>query len=103
MDLKRYLFEQALPVKKFAEQLEVSVSLIYHILKGHRVPSPQLAKKIEELTKGAVSKEELLFPDQKPPKRWVLNEDEVQERLENYEERLSKLEKIIDDQESHPR
>jgi len=100
MHLKRYLFEHSLPVKKFAEDLGVSVSLVYHILKGKRVPSPQLAQKIEKLTKGAVSKEELLFSGQELPKRWVLSEGDIQERLENYEERLSKLEKIIDDQDA---
>jgi transcriptional regulator with XRE-family HTH domain len=97
MDLKRYLFEKSLSVKKLAEQLGVSKSLIYHILNGLRMPSRALAAKIEELTEGMVSKEELLFPGQKPSKKWTLNEGEVQQHLENHEKRLTKLEKIIDD------
>ena len=97
MDLKRYLFEKSVPVKKFAEQLGVSTSLIYHILNRFRMPSRMLAAKIEELTEGMVSKEELLFPDQESSQKWTLNEGEVQERLEDHEERLSKLEKIIKD------
>jgi len=97
MDLKRYLFEKTISVKNFAEQLGVSTSLIYHILNRFRMPSRTLAAKIEELTEGMVSKEELLFPDEESSQKWTLNEGEVQQRLENHEERLSKLEKIIDD------
>ena len=96
MDLKYYLFEKSIPVKEFAKLLGVSASLIYHILKQQRMPSRTLATKIEQLTKGAVTKEELLFPDQTSVRKWTFNEGRVQERLEDCEERLSKLEKIVD-------
>ena len=85
MNLKRYLFEKTVPIKEFAEQLGVSASLIYLILKRKRFPSPKLATKIENLTDGMVTKEELLFPDETSPQKWVLNEGDIQERLEAFE------------------
>jgi len=97
MNLKRYLFEKTLPVKQFAKRLGVSASLIYHIINRQRTPSPALAIKIEELTEGLVTKEELLFPGQETSKKWVLGESEVGERFEDHERRISKLEKMIND------
>ncbi|MGE0197863.1 MAG: hypothetical protein AB7N99_06945 [Simkaniaceae bacterium] len=95
MDLKRYLFEKAIPVKEFAEKLGVSAGLIYHFLKRKRLPSPKLASKIEDLTEGLVRKEELLFPESVSPQKWVFHEGDVRERLEDHEERLQKLEESI--------
>lgn len=95
MDLRRFLFEKKLPVKKFAEDMEISISLVYHLLNHQRMPSRNLASKIEKYTEGAVTKEELLFPGEAPPKRWALSEEDIQNRLRDHDERLAKLERFI--------
>ena len=98
MDLKQYFFDAPLSKKDFAEQIGVNVSMIYHIMSKARKPSAELAAKIEKVTEGLVTKEELLFPDESPPKRWRFNEGKMQESLEDHEERISRLEEFFEDE-----
>ena len=60
MVLRTYLFNLDLPVKKFAADLGISVSYLYQLLKNERRPSLELALRIEKLTQGNVSVDELL-------------------------------------------
>lgn len=60
MILRTYLFNRDLPVKKFAAELGISVSYLYQLLKNERKASLELALKVERITKGNVSVDELL-------------------------------------------
>jgi DNA-binding transcriptional regulator YdaS (Cro superfamily) len=51
-----------------AEQCQVSRRHIDYIFQGLRRPSPTLALKIEQATGGAVTRMELLYPEDTPPK-----------------------------------
>jgi len=57
--MRDYLFKHDLPVKKFAADLEISVSYLYQLLKKERKTSLELALKIERHTQGKVSVNEL--------------------------------------------
>lgn len=91
--LKRFLFEENLTVKAFANILGVSPSFIYHLLNKKRIPSHSLAQKIEEFTKGKVRKEELL--SLKELKGKTLIEQNINNTLQDHENRLLKIEKIL--------
>ena len=67
MDLKTYLTENGIKQRHIAEKCGVADSTIGNILKGKYKPSPNLARKIERVTEGAVTLEELLFPDEAKP------------------------------------
>ncbi len=62
MDLDEYLFRKKISQTDFANELGISRNHLGEILRGRRSPSVKLAKKIEELTKGKVTKEEAMFP-----------------------------------------
>lgn len=62
MDLDEYLFRKRISQTQFANELGVSRTHLGEILRGRRSPSVKLSKKIEELTKGEVTKEEAMFP-----------------------------------------
>ena len=62
MDLDEYLFRNRISQTDFAKELGVTRNHFGEIVRGRRTPSVKLAKKIEKLTKGEVSKEEALFP-----------------------------------------
>lgn len=62
MDLDEYLFRKKISQIEFANELGISRNHLGEILRGRRSPSVKLAKKIEELTKGEVTKEEAMFP-----------------------------------------
>ena len=47
----------------FAKALNIHYSTLSRIVTGSRKPSLKLAQKIEKATNGAVTKMELLFPD----------------------------------------
>lgn len=64
MKLDEYLFRTKTTKTDFAQQLGISRGHLQNILSGTKNPSVKLAKKIEELTVGKVSKEEVLFPDE---------------------------------------
>jgi len=63
--MRDYLFKYDLPVKKFAEDLGISVSYLYQLLKKERRPSLELAIKIERHTNGSVSADKLRKEEQK--------------------------------------
>ena len=63
MYLDEYLFKTKQSKTGFAQHLGISRGHLQHILNGSRRPSVPLAKKIEEITEGKVSKEEMLFPE----------------------------------------
>ncbi len=62
--LDEYLFKTKTTKTAFAQQLGISRGYLQHILSGIKTPSVKLAKKIEEMTEGKVSKEEVLFPEE---------------------------------------
>jgi len=64
MKLDLWLFMNKITKKNFAETLKVSRGHLQEIVSGKRKPSVKLAKKIEELTEGNVTKEEMLFPEE---------------------------------------
>lgn len=49
-NLKKYLESGHLSEKELAEKLGVTISHVNMIKRGERRPSPELAKKIEEIT-----------------------------------------------------
>lgn len=49
--------------QKLADKCGVSLRHIDYILSGGRRPSPDLALKIEKVTNGEVTRDELLFPE----------------------------------------
>ena len=61
MDLDEYLFRKRISQTDFATDLGTSRTHLGEVLRGRRTPSVKLAKKIEELTKGEVTKEEAMF------------------------------------------
>ena len=50
-------------LKEIAEKAGTTVDYLNQIRLGHRHPSRKLALKIEKVTQGAITKEELLFPE----------------------------------------
>ena len=63
MDLEEYLFRHRIKKSHFAIGLGIAPGHFYAILAKRRRPSVNLAIKIEEMTDGKVSKEEVLFPE----------------------------------------
>jgi len=63
MELKWYCEKQKLRYKRLAELLGVTPSHVTQLINGKRRPSPELALKIEEVTQGAVTRMELLYPE----------------------------------------
>ena len=64
MNLKTYLKNK--DDKQFAEEIGTTEKYLFQLkYNKRRRPSPKLALKIEEATKGQVTVMELLFPDKK--------------------------------------
>ena len=63
MDLKNYLKIHSLPQEKFASLLGISQPHLSNILKGRKSPSIQLAKRINDVTNGKVSLDDLFNPE----------------------------------------
>ena len=66
--LDEYLFRIKVNKTEFAKQIGISRTHLTLISSGKRKPSPTLAKKIIEATKGLVTLSELLFPEDHPAK-----------------------------------
>jgi transcriptional regulator with XRE-family HTH domain len=64
MELREYLFKHRKTQVEMAKQLGVSVNHFSQLVRHKRHPSIALAIKIEELTEGEVTKEELIFPQE---------------------------------------
>ncbi|MCX6987251.1 MAG: helix-turn-helix domain-containing protein [Chlamydiae bacterium] len=62
VDLDEYLFRKRISQTDFAKDLGISRNHLGEILRGRRTPSVKLAKKIEELTQGEVTREQAMFP-----------------------------------------
>lgn len=62
-NLETWQTENKVSNKHLSQIVGVHTSLITHIKKGRRKPSPALALRIEQATGGAVTLRELLFPD----------------------------------------
>ena len=63
MELREYLFKHRKTQTEMAKQLGVSTNHLSQIVRNERRPSIELAIKIEKLTEGEVTKEELIFPN----------------------------------------
>jgi DNA-binding transcriptional regulator YdaS (Cro superfamily) len=66
MDIQEYLTTEDLSQIALARRLGVSKSTITLLMQGARRPSPSLALRIEQATGGAVTRMELLYPDEPP-------------------------------------
>lgn len=63
MLLRDFLDKEGIMYQDFANDLGISRVYFYNILSGRRKVSKRLAKKIEELSKGRVSRIEALYPE----------------------------------------
>lgn len=60
--LKKYLQDKNQTMNSFAEESGIPQPTIWRIVKEIVTPSPKIAEQIEQATKGAVKKEELIWP-----------------------------------------
>jgi len=65
MKLKKWLEKKEITNQAFAGKIGVHSSYITLLTQNQRRPSPQVAKAIEDFTKGEVTIMELLFPGKK--------------------------------------
>jgi len=63
MNFNTWQKQQGLSNIELAQKLDVDPSYISYLKRGKRKPSPGMAQKIEQLSKGQVTKEELIWPD----------------------------------------
>ena len=63
MLLREFLDKEQIMYQDFAKDLGVSRVYFYHLLSGHRKVSKKMAVKIEDLTRGRVSRMEALYPE----------------------------------------
>jgi len=63
--IKQYTKDHDMTLRAFAVLVKKSAPFITQITRGQRRPSAPLALKIEEATGGAVTRMELLYPEQK--------------------------------------
>lgn len=63
MLLKDFLYINSINQTEFAKQVRIGRSNFNNCLNGHRRFKPEHALKIEKLTKGEVSRDEVLFPE----------------------------------------
>lgn len=61
MLIKDFLDEKRIAYQDFAEYIGVSRNYLYNMMSGRKAFSLELAKKIEEVTKGGVSRLEILY------------------------------------------
>ncbi|MDB6081312.1 MAG: hypothetical protein JWO53_584 [Chlamydiia bacterium] len=70
--IDEWLFKEKITIKGFADKLNISRQYLHAIISGKRRGSPDIAKKISELTNEEISITEILFGDRekrkKPPK-----------------------------------
>jgi transcriptional regulator with XRE-family HTH domain len=78
MDLKTWIRTKKIQQRVLARTLGLSDSYLSELLSGKRNFNPKIAQKIEELTKGEVSRMELIFPESKPSNEtWKFNPQEM--------------------------
>ena len=66
MKLRDYLHKKRISQIDFAKIIGISETQLSRWLGGSRIPSRKNALKIEEVTEGKVSANELLFPEKYP-------------------------------------
>ena len=62
MDFRAWIKSSGISQKKLAQDLAMSQSYLSEILSGKRKINTRLAKRIEDISKGEVSRMELLYP-----------------------------------------
>jgi len=65
MQLNEYIVKNSLPQNELAERAGVKPAFLSLLVAGKRKPSPSTALRIEQATGGAVTRMELLYPEQK--------------------------------------
>lgn len=63
MKLTQYLFVKQITVADLARLCELPQPTVWRIASGKVTPSPKNALRIEQATGGAVTRDELLFPE----------------------------------------
>jgi transcriptional regulator with XRE-family HTH domain len=63
MKLSSFLTDNGISLADFSNSVKCSISMISRIKSGQRRPSPELAFRIEQITGGLVTRDELLFPE----------------------------------------
>ena len=61
MDLRTFLFENALSSEGFAQKIGISVGAVNHYLNGRRIPAAKVMRKITQVTNGAVTPNDFYF------------------------------------------
>ena len=86
MDLRTYLFMNRIEYKDFAEKLGITRQCIWKYCNGGW-PQPKIAKRIEEITEGEITAEQLLKGRPKPKvceccgRKWVKRDTRKQPSL----------------------
>jgi transcriptional regulator with XRE-family HTH domain len=62
MELKEYLKQEQIKLKALCEANDLSYGYLRHIANKRRIPSPEMALRIEQATEGNVKRMELLYP-----------------------------------------
>jgi hypothetical protein len=62
MDLKEFLKEENLKLIDFCHSNDLKYGYLRHIANKRKIPSPEIALKIEQATHGKVTCLEILFP-----------------------------------------
>jgi len=63
MILKEWLKSQQMSITSFAEIVGIDYTYVSRLKNGERRPSPDVALRIEQATKGMVTRMDLLYPD----------------------------------------
>jgi len=63
MNLETVLKKENMSIASLAAKLDVHYTHVLRIIHGSRRPSPELALKIEQITNGAITRMELLYPE----------------------------------------
>nr|DAU21534.1 MAG TPA: Helix-turn-helix XRE-family like protein [Caudoviricetes sp.] len=61
MDLRSFLFKNALSSEVFAQKIGISVGAVNHYINGRRIPAAKVMRKIAEVTRGAVTPNDFYF------------------------------------------
>ncbi|NGX50922.1 MAG: hypothetical protein K1060chlam2_00774 [Chlamydiae bacterium] len=89
MLLEEYLRKSGLKKKAFAKSVEISTTNLWKIRKGISRPSLKTAKKIEEITRGEITMQELLLGERSAD---VEEKPTLERRISDLEKRIERLE-----------
>ncbi len=79
MHLREYMFRKDISHSAFAKLIGISNSHFSLILNGKQRMHPNTALKIEQLTNGLVTRDEVLFPEKHPDWRLIEENDQPKE------------------------